>query len=134
MTTELDLDSRPASYFRPQSLENHLISKIKNAVIKEQLQTLFESGHHAEVKELLTSNGISTEDVAELEATHPMFMGGNYLPDTQGAEVEIARISIESTTHDVSCVYAALRDGRIHYRVADEYDGDCSDRPAPLTT
>jgi hypothetical protein len=31
-------------------------------------------------------------------ALHPMFMGGNYLPDTDEGEVEIARIEIASTT------------------------------------
>jgi hypothetical protein len=33
-------------------------------------------------------------------------MGGEYLPDLIPNEVEIARITIASTTQDVTCVYA----------------------------
>ena len=51
-------------------------------------------------------------------------MGGNYLPDTEDGEVEIARIRIKSTTFDVTSVYARAEGGAIHYRVVDEYDGD----------
>ena len=51
-------------------------------------------------------------------------MGGEYLPDRASQEVEIARITIASTTQDVTCVYARQVGGRIHYRVVDEYDGD----------
>jgi hypothetical protein len=53
-----------------------------------------------------------------------MFMGGNYLPDTEEGEVEIARIEIASTTFDVTCLFAKQNNGRILYRVVDEYEGD----------
>ena len=33
-------------------------------------------------------------------------MGGEYLPDCDLNEVEIARITMASTTQDVTCVYA----------------------------
>ena len=51
-------------------------------------------------------------------------MGGEYLPDRQETEVEIARINIDSTTGDVTSVYAKAGKDRILYRVVDEYDGD----------
>ena len=51
-------------------------------------------------------------------------MGGEYLPDTHGQEVEIARIAIASTTRDVTSVYARKSGKRILYRVVDEYGGD----------
>ena len=127
MSTEIDLDFRPSTYFKPQNLEKHLISIIKNAVVKRKLQTLFDEGRHAEVKELLGTHGISDEDTKSLEAIHPMFMGGNYLPDSEDGEVEIARISLSSVTADVACINACLREGTIHYRIIDEYDGDTID-------
>ena len=77
----------------------------------------------AEVHTLLTAEGISAADRNALESFHPMFMGGNYLPDTEDGEVEIARISIESTTCDVTCVCARPDGGAIHYRVVDECGG-----------
>jgi hypothetical protein len=63
---------------------------------------------------------------------HPMFMGGNYLPDTGEGEVEIARIRIASTTFDVTSVYARRQDGVIRYRVVDEYGGDTLEGPAEM--
>ena len=50
-------------------------------------------------------------------------MGGEYLPDSDSNEVEIARITIASTTQDVTCVYAKRVAGGIDYRVVDEYEG-----------
>ena len=51
-------------------------------------------------------------------------MGGEYLPNRQETEVEIARINIDSTTSDVTSIYAKAGKNRIYYRVVDEYDGD----------
>ena len=60
-----------------------------------------------------------------LEATHPQFMGGNYLPPLELGEVEVARITRESVTADVTAVYARpTEDGLTQYRVVDEYGGD----------
>lgn len=124
MSPDIDLHARPRTYFRPLALERHLLSKVKGAVLRGRLQALFDAGGHAEVRALLAAPGISAADRKALEALHPMFMGGNYLPDTEGGEVEIARIGIRSTTFDVTCVYARPVDGAIHYRVVDEYDGE----------
>ena len=123
MSDGIDLNYHPETYFRPQKLERYLLSKVKGAVLRKKLQALFDAGRHAEVRTLLTAEGISAADRKALESVHPMFMGGNYLPDTEDGEVEIARISIESTTRDVTCVYARPDAGAIRYRVVDEYGG-----------
>ena len=69
---------------------------------------------------------------------HPMFMGGEYLPGYRTNELEIARASLESVTGDVVSIRARLLDnGRIAYRVEDEYETKFSWLPAtsaqPLT-
>ena len=46
------------------------------------------------------------------------------MPELDGAEVEIGRISINSTTNDVTCMYASFEEGKIHYHVVDEYGGE----------
>jgi len=79
---------------------------------------------------LLDGEGISERDRRALEAMHPMFMGGNYLPDTEQGEVEIARIRIASTTFDVTSVYAKRDGDVIRYRVVDEYGGDTLEGPS----
>ncbi len=59
---------------------------------------------------------------------HPMFMGGEYLPDYLPGEIEIARVSMRSTTGDVISLRAAREeDGLIHYRIVDEYE-DCIEK------
>ena len=50
-------------------------------------------------------------------------MGGEYLPDKAVDEVEIARIEINSTTFDVTVVYARRGKSGLLYRVVDEYEG-----------
>jgi len=134
MSEDLDLEFRPKSYFRPEKLEKYLLSKVKGAVLRKQLKTLFDEGRHQEVRDLVGDAAFSVADRMALESIHPMFMGGNYLPDTEDGEVEIARISIESTTYDVTSVYARPEGGLIHYRVVDEYGGDTLQGPSETTT
>ena len=59
-----------------------------------------------------------------LSAIDPRLMGGEYLPDKGEREVEIARVELMSTTHDVISVYARRHESLIRYRVVDEYEGD----------
>jgi hypothetical protein len=120
MSEDIDLDFRPATYFGPQSLPEHLIAQVIGDAVKKQLGGLYQEGRYEELKKLLNSLSIDQAEIKALGSIHPMFMGGNYLPDTAENEVEIARIVIESTTFDVTCLYARFDDGKIHYRVVDE--------------
>ena len=124
MVDSIDLEFRPKSYFGPQHLEEYLISQVKGAVVRGELEELMADGRLDELRSLLGKEGLPTPALRALGAVHSMFMGGNYLPDTEEGEVEIARIEIASTTFDVTCLYARQQEGRIRYRVVDEYDGD----------
>lgn len=130
----IDLKYRPKTYFRPVALEKYLLSKVKGAVIRKKIAALFEEGRHDEARELVNIAGLSKEGQKRLESLHPMYMGGNYLPDAEDGEVEVARISINSTTHDVTSVYARLECGVIHYRVVDEYGGETLRDPTEART
>jgi len=124
MSTEIDLDYRPETYFQPKKLERHLLSKVKGTVLRRELQALVDAGRDAAVRALLTPNGVPPVIRKAYESIHPMYMGGNYLPDPEDGEVEIARITLKSVTYDVACVYARPDGGAIHYRVVDEYGGE----------
>lgn len=69
---------------------------------------------------------------------HPALMGGEFLPRLGAGEVEIARISLESTTNDQISVRARITQGGIRYSVVDEYDSvirlpfDSSEAPLTL--
>jgi len=130
MAHAIDLDFRPKTYFRPERLENYLMSKVKGAVMRRRLRALFDEGDHEAVRQLIDEVAFSERERQALESLHPAFMGGNYLPDTAAGEVEIARITLQSTTSDVTCVYVRLKDGVFHYRVVDEYGGDTLQGPA----
>lgn len=55
--------------------------------------------------------------------------GGNYLPKFLNCEVEIARLSLESTTWDVKSIRARPSSRGIAYRVVDEYNSKYSFSP-----
>jgi hypothetical protein len=94
MTDAIDLDFRPASYFRPQALEGYVLSRVKGALVKAHLRELLASDRHDEVARLLREEGVPEDEVRALGSIHPLFMGGNYLPNSRPGEVEIARIFI----------------------------------------
>ena len=77
----------------------------------------------ADIPPVLLQSGLPDPLRRYFGSLHPSGMGGEYLPDLAAQEVEIARITIASTTQDVTCVYARQAGDAIPLRVADEYDG-----------
>lgn len=120
----IDLNFRPASYFWPLGLEKHLLARVKGAQRKRALQELIDAGRHDDIPDFLATSALSEEERRMFGSIHPMFMGGEYLPDMEQDEVEIARISLRSTTGDVTSVYARRKPGCIAVRIVDEYGGD----------
>lgn len=120
---DVDLNHAPKSYFVPRGLERHLVSKIKSAVIGADLNALLDQGEYQRVREVLIDEERDNAFFNAMGHSHPMFLGGNYLPDTIEGEIEIARLCLMSVTFDVAAVYVRREQGVIHYRVVDEYDG-----------
>ena len=56
----------------------------------------------------------------------PSWMAGEYLPDYLPGEVEVARLVLETVTHDVVSIRARRRgsERRIVYRVVDEFESE----------
>jgi hypothetical protein len=133
-TTGIDLDYRPASYFWAAERGITLLSDIKGAERRKLYARALEAGQGAAVPGELFADALTEEDRQGLGRIHPAFMGGEYLPDRSQQEVEIARITIASTTQDVTCVYARQVGERIHYRVVDEYEGMTLDEPVTRTS
>ena len=120
----VDLSYRPRSYFWPLGLESHLLARIKGAERRAALRQLIDSGRLDEIPEFLARSSLSDYERQAVGQLHPAFMGGEYLPDQAQNEVEIARITIASTTQDVTSVFARRGKRRIYYRVVDEYGGE----------
>jgi len=124
MRNKIDLQYRPRGYFWAEELGVQLPSDIKGAERKALFETLVAQGRGDEVEELLAKPVLKAQERQSWGRFHPRFMGGEYLPDRKSEEVEIARITIASTTQDVTSVYARQGATRILYRVVDEYGGD----------
>ena len=122
--SDIDLAFRPASYFWPITHETHVIAAIKGERRREAIRAAFDANRVSALDEYYASPVLHEEDRRALGALHPSFMGGEYLPNREETEVEIARITIDSTTSDVTSVYAKAGKSRIYYRVVDEYGGD----------
>jgi hypothetical protein len=120
----IDLSFRPKSYFWPLSAKTHLLATIKGAARRAEAERLIASGDIKQLDEFIAASKLSEEDRQMWGRIHPSFMGGEYLPDRADREIEIARITIASTTMDVTGVYARIVGKRIAYRVVDEYGGD----------
>ena len=120
----IDLGYRPQSYFWPITHDTHLIGAIKGERRRKAIRAAFDADRVTPLDELYATPTLSEADRRALGRLHPSLMGGEYLPDRRETEVEIARINIDSTTGDVTSVYAKAGKDRILYRVVDEYDGD----------
>jgi hypothetical protein len=113
-----DLSYRPHSYWGPQDLETHYGARAKGELRREAGLALLE----AEIAdEGILASSLPSDERAAVGAVHPWLMGGEYLPDYQSKEVEIARVTMTSTTMDVISVRARHTKQRIKYRIVDEY-------------
>jgi hypothetical protein len=122
--SDIDLDFRPKGYFWPLDARTHVISSIKGASRREFARQMFAEGREGELPPEVLQPSLPADVRQATGAIHPSLMGGEYLPDQKNDEIEIARITIESTTRDVTCVYARRSKGEIHFTVVDEYEGD----------
>src|SRR6188472_3296331 len=115
----VDFNQRPRSYFWAASRNISLSSSIKGAKRKRLFEASLNGSGEFPIELLQPS--LSDADRRAWESRHPENMGGEYLPDQEPDEVEIARIVIASTTQDVTSVYVSQVDGVLVYRVVDEY-------------
>ena len=122
-TRGIDLKYRPNSYFWAREHHITLLSDIKGAERRKIYESALGGGNAHLIDPGLVEHALTAEDRTMQGRIHPNFMGGEYLPNQGAGEVEIARITIASTTQDVTSVYARRVGQRIHYRVVDEYSG-----------
>jgi hypothetical protein len=115
----IDLDYRPRDYFWALDTNVLLPSGISGEARRKLFRARIEAGS-------TVYDGLDAEllDKALREAwgrLHPSNMGGEHLPPLRKGEVEIARISLESTTADQISIRARRVRERIRYRIVDEY-------------
>ena len=133
MTSDaFDLTFRPASYWDADALLRTPLANVKGTLRRQAIRD-------ADDPELLGHllNDPSDDERQALGRLHPAFMGGEYLPDAEEGEVEIARVELRSVTGDVFSVRARPEGSHIRYRIVDEYGSAFEFEPdaseAPLT-
>lgn len=118
---QLRLDFRPPTYWPSEPGTRAVLARIKGTVRRAVAFRSIVSGS-ATPPESLLSPSLSEDDRDFLGALHPTLMGGEYLPDLEPDEVEIARLDLASTTADVIALLARRAGAEIGYRVVDEYE------------
>lgn len=118
----IELSFRPASYFGPRSLRRHTASRINGRVRRGAVERALGAGE--DVPAALLESTLDPDTLAAVTSIHPQLLGGEFLPPYAEGEVEIASVSLRSTTADQVSVRARMAGGRILYRVVDEYEGE----------
>jgi hypothetical protein len=121
---------RPESYWSETDPLAAILRNVTGENRRRMIADYWRAGKLEELDPALLRDEAAPETITRLGRIHPSFLGGEYLPAYLPAEVEIARICIQSTTSDVISLRARpisrgpvpSRPG-IGYRVVDEYDG-----------
>jgi hypothetical protein len=128
MLQPIDYDYRPASYWAPQNL-HQVVANIKGAERKNAALRLIDEARLEEASAVILADAVSEETRNLASKVHPSLMGGEYLPDYQTSEAEIARVTMASLTQDVISIRARSAQGQIGYRAVDEYDSQIRIEP-----
>lgn len=91
---KIDLSYRPRTYFWPHGLKPHPLSSIKGAERRALIGRVLAEDPDSYVPPVLLQSALPDPLRIFLGAQHPSAMGGEYLPDMEAEEVEIARITI----------------------------------------
>lgn len=122
---DIDYGYRPVSYWQDETLAQAILKNIKGDFRREEIRKALDAENLETIPEEILREALSENVRSFTGRIHPRFMGGEYLPDLSADEVEIARISLQSTTFDVISIRARrTTKGIILYRVVDEYEGD----------
>ena len=120
----VDYDQRPSSYWEDETPAQAILKNIKGQIRREEIRKALENGTLESIPEEILQEKLSDNVRKFTGRIHPCFMGGEYLPDCEAGETEIARIALKSTTSDVISIRARrTTKGTILYRVVDEYEG-----------
>jgi len=124
MSEKINLEYRPNNYFWACDSGILLSSEIKGAKRKSLYELSVFDEDSVKYDELLFKPSLNDDERKDIGRLNPSYLGGEFIPDKNINEIEIARITINSVTSDVTSVFASRKDDKIYYRVVDEYDGE----------
>ena len=124
----IDANYRPKKYF--YDFDTGL--PVKGAMLQAAYRRAVSESDHMAAEAILLNSPTNDRERRFLGSLHPSLMGGLYLPDRVHSEVEVARVTIASTTMDVTCIFASPTAEGISFRVVDEYEGETLSQPAQM--
>ena len=124
----IDMSFQPDSYWPESLTPDQLLSRIRGKTRQEIVRRIYEAEGFGALNAFLVKEGLNDEERSAWGSVGPWCLGGEYLPAMQKGEVEIARISLASTTSDQISVRARRDNGAIRYRIVGEYEEEESMR------
>lgn len=124
----IDMDFKPDTYWPESLTPDQLLSRIRGKTRQDIARRIYEAQGFSGLNEFLVKEGLTDEERSAWGGVGPWCLGGEFLPALYNGEVEIARISLASTTSDQVSVRARKGDGVIRYRIVGEYEEDESMR------
>ena len=113
---------KPATYWPESLTQEQLISRIEGKERQDIARSILNNEGFAGLTAFIAGEELNEEERQAWGNIHPMFMGGEHLPSLDEGEVEIVRISLQSTIGDQISIRAKQQNGMIVYRVASEHD------------
>lgn len=125
--SQYELDYRPRSYWVFEDPALKALATVKGALRRETAAQLLGNNPAEPLDPRLMDQSLTPADRYALFCLDPEAASGEFLPDLDPFEVEIARVYYESTFSDVVSVRARWLEGRIIYGVLDDYSRDGQD-------
>ena len=121
----IDYTQRPQSYWDDTSVLHATLRNVKGENRRRLIRDFHSLEQLDQVEPGLAKDILTTPERENLGRIHPTFLGGEYLPDYQATETEIARIVLDSTLRDVISLRARrTKTGLLRYSIVDEYEGE----------
>ena len=127
----INMAYRPDTYFPQSRTREQLLANIKGQSRREIARGVLEEEGIVGLNAFIARDELTDHDRDMWGRVHPWMMGGEYLPEFKGEEVEIARVSLKSTTFDQKSIRARPEGEHIHLSVEDEYE---TEYELPVTT
>lgn len=119
-----DLDYRPRSYWVFKDHLQKALATIKGTLRRETAGRILKGEPTMSMDPYTFDESLTPAERYQRMAFGPEFASGEFLPDLQPFEVEIARVYYRSTFSDVVSVRARRVGGRILYGVLDDFSPD----------
>ncbi|WJW75556.1 hypothetical protein QVG61_00245 [Thiohalobacter sp. IOR34] len=119
---DIDLSYRPATYWPEALTQEQLISRISGKVRQDIAREILQTEGFPGLTPFLAREELPEDEKQAWGRIHPDLMGGEYLPPLLDGEVEIAHVSLASTTSDQISIRARREDDVIIYRIVNEYE------------